>query len=454
MLDIKWIRANPKFLDQALLKRGVQPISKKILQLDTEKRKFITLIEQLQHAKNTKSTNISYIKDKSSNECKTIQNDINHIDQKLTELKKLKLQETIEDQLSQIMDNLPNIPASDVPYGMDESKNKLIRTIGQPKEINTPKHHYEIGKNLGMMDFDRAAKISGARFVILKHDLAKLERALINFMIDIHTTEFDFFEIAPPYLVKDHAMYNVGQLPKFIDASFQTTNGHRLVTTGEVPLTNIFANTTLLKENLPIRLVAYTPCFRSEAGSAGKDTKGMIRMHQFSKVELFSITIPEKSVEEHEYLTNVAEEILKRLELPYRVMLLCAGDMGFAAQKTYDLEVWLPAQKRYREISSCSHFGDFQARRAKSRYKEEISSKEIKFLHTLNGSGVAVGRALVAILENYQNSDGSVTIPKALVSYMGGKTSICPFKKKYIFNNYLTKFFLILIAILYISDLV
>ncbi|KJV57098.1 serine--tRNA ligase [Orientia chuto str. Dubai] len=295
--------------------------------------------------------------------------------------------------------------------------------------IKSPKHHYEIGKNLGMMDFNIATKMSGSRFVILKHDLAKLERALINFMIDIHTTEFNFFEVSPPYLVKNHAMYNVGQLPKFSDASFETTTGYRLIPTGEVPLTNIFANTTLLEDELPIKLVAFTPCFRSEVGSAGKDVKGMLRMHQFGKVELFTITTPGTATREFEYLTTAAEKILEKLGLPYRVVLLCSGDMGFAAHKTYDLEVWLPAQNCYREISSCSHFGDFQARRSLSKYKE-LGSKKVRFLHTINGSGLAIGRTIIAILENYQNPDGSVIIPENLRNYMGGQKLITPLTKK------------------------
>lgn len=423
MLDIKWIRANPDKLDESLSKRGIDSVSKSIIHIDSEKRALISLIQKLQHERKEKSSGVVHIYDKSSTDFEEIQNDVKLINQKITELETSLLHH--EKRLSEIMDNLPNLVADDVPYGTNSDMNKVLKECGTIQNIKFPKHHYEIGKNLGMMDFNTATKMSGSRFVILKHDLAKLERALINFMIDVHTTEFNFFEVSPPCLVKDHAMYNVGQLPKFADASFETTTGYRLIPTAEVPLTNIFANTTLLEEKLPIRLVAFTPCFRSEVGSAGKDVKGMLRMHQFGKVELFTIATPEESNREFEYLTAAAEKILEKLGLPYRVVLLCSGDIGFAAHKTYDLEVWLPAQNCYREISSCSHFSSFQARRSLSKYRE-LCSKKVNFLHTINGSGLAVGRTIIAILENYQNSDGSVTIPEKLRNYMGGQKLITP----------------------------
>jgi seryl-tRNA synthetase len=303
--------------------------------------------------------------------------------------------------------------------------NKLVRTHGEQTKIPSAKQHFEIGEHLGMMDFVQTAKISGSRFVTLKADLARLERALINFMIDIHTKEFEFQELSPPYLVRPQAMYNVGQLPKFQYDSFETTTDYRLIPTGEVPLTNMVADSILAREILPTRYVAYTPCFRSEAGSAGRDVRGMIRMHQFSKVELVTITTPDESENEHEFMLNAAEEVLRRLDLSYRVMLLCSGDTGFQSKKTYDLEVWLPGQHQYREISSCSNCGDFQARRMKARYKE-FGRTDTTFVHTLNGSALAIGRTIIAILENYQNSDGSITIPDALISYMGGIDRIEP----------------------------
>lgn len=420
MLDIKWIRENPEQLDKLLAKRGVKPISAEILRLDENKRQLLTLIQQLQHARNEKSRSLGFIKDKTTKEFEKAVKDAEDINDKLDELSSKLSTETA---LSDILDNLPNLPSSDVPYGTDETGNKVIRSWGEIKSFTNPKQHFELGEDLGMMDFTQTAKISGSRFVTLKSDLAKLERALANFMLDVHTREFDFLEVSPPLLVKDEAMYGSGQLPKFSDESFQTTGGHRLIPTAEVSLVNLVSDSIILREKLPYRLVAYTPCFRSEAGSAGKDTRGMIRLHQFNKVELVSICSPDESEAEHEYITNAAETILQKLELPYRVMVLCTGDMGFSAKKTYDLEVWLPSQNKYREISSCSNCGDFQARRMKARYKE-FGSNETTFAHTLNGSGLAVGRTLVAVLENYQNEDGSITVPSCLVNYMGGVEKI------------------------------
>ena len=322
--------------------------------------------------------------------------------------------------LNDLLLGLPNLPLPDVPEGEDEAANVEQHRWGAPREIEAPKDHADLGEALGLMDFETAAKMSGARFVLLKGKLARLERALAAFMLDLQTEEHGYTECSPPVLVRDDALIGTGQLPKFAEESFQTTNGHWLIPTAEVPLTNTVRESILEGETLPRRLTAHTPCFRSEAGSAGRDTKGMIRLHQFNKVELVSIVADEEQgLKELERMTACAEEVLKRLDLPFRRMLLCTGDMGTGARKTYDLEVWLPSQDTYREISSCSYCGDFQARRMDARYRPVPGAKP-EFVHTLNGSGLAVGRTLVAILENYQNEDGSITVPDALRSYMGG----------------------------------
>lgn len=421
MLDIKWIRENRQEFAELLEKRNVKVDIDEIIRLDEDKRQLTTLIQEFQHAKNKKTKSLSVLKGRSSREFEDLKRDVEHINDKLNQLNNLISE---RDKLKDVLDFIPNLPAEDVPYGMDESMNKLVRTFKEPKKLSFAKEHFELGKNLNMMDFEQTAKISGSRFVTLKGDLAKLERALINFMLDIHTEQFKFEEVSPPSLVRPDAMYNVGQLPKFAEESYVTDdNKYRLIPTGEVPLANMVSDTILQREELPIRYVAYTNCYRSEAGSAGKDTRGMIRNHQFGKVELVTICAQEESESEHEYMLSSAEEILKRLELPYRVMLLCAGDMGFQAKKTYDIEVWLPGQDKYREISSVSNCGDFQARRMKARYKE-VNAKETSLVHTLNGSGLAVGRTLVAILENYQNEDGSIRVPDVLVPYMKGKKKI------------------------------
>jgi len=421
MLDIKWIRENKKDFVDLISKRGIKIDVDEIIKLDEDKRQLTTLIQEFQQAKNKKTKSLSILKGKSSREFEDLKRDVEHINDKLNQLNN-SISES--DKLKDILDCIPNLPASDVPYGIDESMNKLVRTFKEPNKLSFAKEHFDLGKNLGMMDFEQTAKISGSRFVTLKKGLAKLERALISFMIDIHTEKFKFEEVSPPSLVRPEAMYNTGQLPKLAEDSYVTSdNKYRLIPTGEVPLTNMVSDTILPREELPIRYVAYTNCYRSEAGSAGKDTRGMIRNHQFGKVELVTICTPEESETQHEYMLGAAEEILKRLDLPYRVMLLCSGDMGFAAKKTYDIEVWLPGQNKYREISSVSNCGDFQARRMKARYKE-INAKENSFVHTLNGSGLAVGRTIVAILENYQNEDGSIRIPDALIPYMNGLSLI------------------------------
>ncbi|MCY1296339.1 Serine--tRNA ligase [compost metagenome] len=330
----------------------------------------------------------------------------------------------VEAELNDALSRIPNIPLEDVPVGEDETGNVVKRVVGnKPTWNHQPREHFEIGEALGLMDFEGAARISGSRFTILKGQLARLERALGQFMLDLHTQEHGYTEVHPPLLVRDDAMYGTGQLPKFAEDLFRTTDGRWLIPTAEVPLTNIVREQILEGEKLPLRFTALTPSFRSEAGSAGRDTRGMLRQHQFNKVELVSITDAETSVEEHERMTACAEEVLKRLGLHYRVMTLCTGDMGFGARKTYDLEVWLPGQDTYREISSCSVCGDFQARRMNARYRTK-EDKGTRFVHSLNGSGVAVGRALIAVIENYLNEDGSVSVPDVLVPYMSGQKRI------------------------------
>jgi seryl-tRNA synthetase len=327
-------------------------------------------------------------------------------------------------ELEGMLAGIPNLPLDEVPDGADENDNVEVARVGTPPQFDfKPKQHFDIGEGLGLMDFEAAARISGARFVVLKGALARLERAIAAFMLDLHTTEFGYTEIQPPVLVRDHALFGTGQLPKFAEDLFQTTAGHWLVPTAEVPLTNLAREQILPEAELPMRVTAWTPCFRAEAGAAGKDTRGMIRQHQFSKVELVSLTRPEDSLDELERMRSCAEEVLKRLGLAYRVVVLCTGDMGFSARKTYDLEVWLPGQNTYREISSCSVCGDFQARRMGARYRP-AEGGSVGFVHTLNGSGLAVGRTLVAVLENYQQADGSVIIPDMLRPYMGGMERI------------------------------
>jgi seryl-tRNA synthetase len=422
MIDIKWIRDNLEKFDQQLAMRGIDSMSSIIANLDKQKRENITTTQKLQQEKNAKSKQLSHFQDKGSEEFQSIAKEVQTINQAIVQIES---NDNTTKELSHLLSNLPNILMSEVPYGTDETMNKLVKSWGNPRNHDGCLEHFEIGHNLGMMDFEQTAKISGSRFVTLKADLAKLERALVNFMIDIHTKEFGFLEVSPPYLVRPNAMYNVGQLPKFDQDSFETTTNYRLIPTAEVSLTNMVEDSILPRESLPIRYVAHTPCFRSEAGSSGKDTKGMFRVHQFSKVEMVIITTPDESAQEHEYMLQCAEVLLQRLELPYRVMLLCSGDTGFSSSKTYDIEVWLPGQNKYREISSCSNCTDFQARRMNARYKEFGSSANT-FVHTLNGSGLPIGRTIIAILENYQNSDGSVTIPNGLVDYMDGMTKITP----------------------------
>ena len=419
MLILKDIRKDPDFFKKKLKSRFVENSDKLIndlVKFDNNLRSNLELQQDLQNKRNSISKSLSSIKDKKSSEFIKKTEEVGEIKSKISNLEEVisNLYKSIDD----ILHNLPNIPDDNVPLGADETSNKEIKLFGKIKEFNfKPLSHEEIGSKLGQIDFETAVNISGSRFVILKKDIAKLERALINFMIDVHTKENDYEEVNVPVLVKEETMFGTGQLPKFKDEQFKTTNNLWLIPTSEVSLTNMVANQIIAYEQLPLRYVSASLCFRSEAGAAGKDTKGMMRQHQFTKVELVSIIQPEFRFEELERLTKSAETILQKLELPYRVTLLSSGDMGFGAEKTYDLEVWIPSQKKYREISSCSSCGTFQANRMKARYKTIEGKNEL--LATLNGSGLAIGRTIIAILENYQNEDGSVTIPKVLQPYMG-----------------------------------
>jgi seryl-tRNA synthetase len=484
MFDIKWIRDNADIFDAGLKKRGLEALSARLIALDDRRREHIAQLQDAQTRRNAASKEIG----------RAIAAGNNVLAEKLkAEVAGLKVlihdgeqaERQMSSELTHALETIPNLPLGDVPVGFDEAANVIHKTCGDKPQFSfKPKEHFEIGEVLGQMDFERAARLSGARFAVLNRDLARLERALGQFMLDIHTNEHGYVEISPPLLVNDKTMYGTGQLPKFaddlfvarhesladigeykielsldgaIEVSFVGANAEQiensfsgkvylspegdetlesrirpvigsnrwLIPTAEVPLTNMVAGEILDIRELPMRMTALTPCFRSEAGSAGRDTRGMLRQHQFWKVELVSITDQDSSLEELERMLACAETVLQRLDLHYRVMLLCSGDMGFGARKTYDIEVWLPGQGNYREISSCSICGEFQARRMNARYRIP-GEKSLAHVHSLNGSGVAVGRALIAVLENYQNADGSVTIPEALVAYMGGKTRIEP----------------------------
>jgi seryl-tRNA synthetase len=417
MIDIKQVRDDPAAFDRALARRGIEAQSSRMLDFDARRRQVQTELQTLQARRNEASKEIGRLK-REGGDAEALVAEIARIKDRVPALESEDL--ALGEELEALLVSLPNTPAADVPEGKDENDNRCLRTVGERRNFAfQPKEHFDIGEGLGLMDFEAAAKLSGARFVVLRGTLARMERALAAFMLDIHTGEFGYTETSPPLLVRDHVLFGTGQLPKFAEDQFRTAEGFWLIPTAEVPLTNLAADRILDEKDLPIRVTAYTPCFRSEAGAAGKDTRGMLRQHQFNKVELVSIAHPEKSEEEHERMTKAAETILQRLDLPYRVMLLCTGDMGFAARKTYDLEVWLPGQGRYREISSCSNCGDFQARRMKARFKG-AGDKQTRLVHTLNGSGLAVGRTLIAILENYQQEDGSVAVPAALRPYLGG----------------------------------
>jgi seryl-tRNA synthetase len=473
MYDIKWIRENAEVFDRGLKRRGLKPLAEKLLARDDTRRAAIANAQKVQERRNAASKEIgAAMKAGDTARAEALKLEVADLKTALAAYE-AEEREAIA-ALDKALSEIPNTPLDDVPDGTDENDNVELRRVGEPRPMDfKPKEHFDIGEALGLMDFETAAKISGARFVVNKGPLARLERALSQFMLDLHTNEHGYTEVNPPILVRDEAMFGTAQLPKFRDDQFSasriadaeevfenafsyfaddqnskyfeppdsdggkerrlTDDGKRklqelhrtwfwLIPTAEVPLTNLVREKILDERELPLRFTACTPCFRAEAGAAGKDTRGMIRQHQFTKVELVSITTPEASLAEHDRMLCCAEEVLKRLKLPYRVVTLCTGDMGFASQKTYDIEVWLPGQNRYREISSVSVCGDFQARRMNARYR--AGDGKPRFVHTLNGSGVAVGRALVAVLENYQNEDGSVTVPEALRVYMGGIESI------------------------------
>ena len=421
MYDIRWIRDNPEPFDEGLRRRGLPPRAAELIALDAARRAAQTRLQDIQTRRNEASKLIGAAKQKGEDAAALI-----------AEVARLKDDLRSEGEaegaaaaaVSTALVELPNLPANDVPVGEDEGANVEIRKVGEAPAFDfEAREHFDIGEALGMMDFERAAKLSGSRFVVLNGALARLERALAGFMLDTHTAEFGHLEVSPPMLVRDTALLGTGQLPKFGDDLFRTTADHWLIPTAEVPLTNLVADEIQEEAALPLRFVAHTGCFRAEAGAAGRDTRGMLRQHQFYKVELVSIARPDQSDAELDRMTGCAEEVLKRLGLHYRVVVLSSGDMGFSARKTHDIEVWLPGQGTYREISSCSNCGDFQARRMNARFRPK-EGKGTRFVHTLNGSGVAVGRALIAVLENYQRADGSVLVPEVLRPYMGGLEAI------------------------------
>ena len=422
MHDIKAIRDNSDLYEQAWSAKGRSGAAAQALELDTTLRAAQTALQEAQSRRNDLSKQIGQAKGRKDEAEAT---------RLMAEVETLKgvleTQGTIEretgEALRDLLAGLPNLPAPDVPPGADENDNQEVRRWGEPFAITAPKDHVDLGETLGLMDFEAAARMSGSRFVVLKGQLARLERALGQFMLDLQTREHGYLEVSPPLLVRDEAVFGTGQLPKFAEDLFHTEDGRWLIPTAEVSLTNLVRDQITATEELPLRLTALTHCFRSEAGASGRDTRGMIRQHQFQKVELVSITTPDQSDEEHERMVGCAEAVLKALELPFRTMLLCAGDMGFSARKTYDLEVWIPSEGRYREISSCSNCGDFQGRRMNARTKA-AGEKSTRIVHTLNGSGLAVGRTLVAIIENYQDENGAIAIPQALHPYMGGLTRI------------------------------
>ena len=423
MFDIRWIRKNAEAFDAGLARRGLEPTAAAIIERDQRRRAAQGEREDVQRRRNEASKEIGLAKGRGEEAANLIA-EVAQLKQRLETLE--AQEEELAAEIESILEGLPNLPADDAPDGSDEAANVELRKIGEiPSFDFEPKEHHAIGEALGMMDFSGAAKLSGSRFVVLSGKLARMERALAAFMLDLQTSEFGYTEISPPLLVRGSAAYGTGQLPKFADDLFRTTSDHWLIPTAEVPLTNLVADTILDEHDLPVRVTAHTPCFRSEAGAAGKDTHGMLRQHQFNKVELVSITLPDQSAAEHERMTAAAEEVLKRLGIPYRVVVLATGDLGFSARKTYDIEVWLPGQGTYREISSCSNCGDFQARRMRARYRPS-SEKGTRFVHTLNGSGLAVGRSLIAVLENGQRADGTVVVPAALRPYMDGLEIIAP----------------------------
>jgi seryl-tRNA synthetase len=420
MHDIKWIRDNPAEFERRLMRRKSEWAgeAKHLIDLDEARRAAITAAEQAQARRNAASREVGEAKKaKDEGRASALMAEVAELKVRQPELEAAA--KAADEVLQRALAEIPNLPLDEVPDGADEHGNVEHHKFGKKRDYAfTPKQHFELGEALGQMDFELAAKLSGARFVVLKGGLARLERALAQFMLDLHTQEHGYTEVNPPVLVRDDAMFGTAQLPKFRDDQFRAGEDFWLIPTAEVPLTNLVREDITEEAKLPMRLTACTPCFRAEAGAAGKDTRGMIRQHQFTKVELVSITTPEQSMDEHERMLSSAEEVLRQLDLPYRVVTLCTGDMGFASQKTYDIEVWLPGQNLYREISSCSVCGDFQARRMNARVRGK--DNKLRFVHTLNGSGVAVGRALIAVMENYQQADGSIMVPDALAPYMGG----------------------------------
>jgi len=423
MHDIKIVRADPSGFDAMLRRRGLPPASETLLRLDNERRNILTALQEHQARRNALAREVG--------EGKRAGADTSRLEAEAAALReaieRLEAEaQRVEAEIRFVLERLPNVLDADVPEGEDERANVVVKTSSSLPHFNfQPAQHFELGERLGMMDFEKAAQLSGSRFVVLRGALALMERALGQFMLDLHIREHGYEEVSVPLLVNKAAVYATGQLPKFEADLFVTTDERWLIPTAEVPLTNLVAGEILEERQLPLRFTALTDCFRSEAGAAGRDTRGMLRQHQFRKVELVSITTPEQSAAEHERMTSCAERVLERLNLPYRRVLLCAGDTGFSAAKTYDLEVWLPGQGAWREISSCSNCRDFQARRMNARFRKG-ERKGVTFVHTLNGSGVAVGRALVAVLENYQNSDGTITVPEILQPYMGGLEVLTP----------------------------
>ncbi len=419
MYDLRAIRDNPAWFDAALRRRGLDSLSSQVLEMDEARRSSQTQLGELQARRNAASKEIgAAMKDRDTARADALKAEVAEIKDRMTALEDAEA--VAEGKLHQLLAGLPNRPDDSVPDGADEDDNEQVKTWGTPTELGfEAKQHFELGEDLGMMDFETAAGMSGSRFVILRGQLARLERALAQYMLNFQIEQNGLTETQVPYLVHAEALYGTGQLPKFEEDLYKTNSDHYLIPTSEVPLTNVVANKITDTEDLPMRMVAYSPCFRSEAGSAGRDTRGMIRQHQFNKVEMVTICAPDTSWDELERMRGCAEAVLEALNLPYRTVALCTGDLGFSAAKTYDLEVWLPGQGAYREISSCSNTLDFQARRMKARCKAK-GDKQTQFLHSLNGSGLAVGRTLIAIMENYQQADGSIAVPEPLQPYMGG----------------------------------
>ncbi len=419
MFDLKLIRQDPEEFDRRNARRGQPPLADGLLKLDAERRELLTEIQAGLALRNEASKAIGLaMREGRSDEAEALKAEVTALKDRTSDLEAREAEVTAA--LNAQLASIPNLIHDDVPEGADEDANELVRMVGTPRAFDfAPKEHFDLGEALGAMDFEAAARLSGSRFVALRGGLARLSRALGQFMLDTHTGEFGYTETVTPVLVRSDALFGTGQLPKFEDDLFKTTNDYYLIPTAEVTLTNLHMGEIIDAERLPLRYTALSNCFRSEAGAAGRDTRGMIRQHQFDKVELVSIVAPEASEAELERMTKAAETILQRLDLPYRVMKLCSGDIGFGAQRTYDLEVWLPGQNRYREISSCSVCGDFQARRSNMRFRAR-GEKATQFVHTLNGSGLAIGRALIAVMENYQTETGTIRVPEALKPYMGG----------------------------------